>query len=149
PKTPLTAEPLCEGVVIFNITYGYYRFDQWNEVDSWDSSLFQYRFPSNERFIPDLPGGAGRLAGDVPPRQETGFNPLRTRVQMARVGEEMIAFTPVPDNLPGYIAIQLGLRDPVTMGRIRSFTFFVSLPMAQEQFDTTLADELNVTRRRP
>ena len=48
---------------------------------------------------------------------------------------------PTPDNLPGYVAIQLGVRDPGEKGRLRSFTYFVSLPLAREEFDTTLFDE--------
>jgi len=139
------AEPLCEGVEIFNVTYGYYRFDQWNEVNEWDSNAYRYRFPLDEELAqPQAPGMTGAIPPEAllpDPRTATEeFIPGLIRAGMAVIGGQRIRYTKEPDGLPGYIALQLGVRDPDQGGRLRSFTFFVSLPLAREELDTSLLD---------
>lgn len=152
--TPPLAEPLCDGVEMFNIAYGMYRFEQWNEHDSWESNSHQYRFPEEDE--PELgsgggfqgipqPEGSGRLAG-IGALPESGFNPGSPFMpggeqKIAMVDGVQMAYQRRPDDLPGYVAIQLGMRDAKAKGRLRSFTFYFSLPQGQEEFDTTLADE--------
>jgi hypothetical protein len=151
PDTESVSEPLCEGVEIFDIAYGYNRFEQWNEASDWDSNAFRYRFPEGaapgdlfmSAGISRPPGATFAPVGAPTPPTETVFNPNALHPpQMALVNGQPIRFTPQPDNLPGYIAIQLGLRDPVEGGRLRSFTIFVSLPMAREEFDTTAIEDV-------
>lgn len=167
------AEPLCEGVEIFNITYGYYKFDQWNEAPDWDSDSFRYRFPAADRSglsVGDLldPRNRSMPAGANPgafpesaygPRRRAG-RPRRSRSRgddsenfigridatlgrnLALMNENLVSFTVAPDGLPAYIAVQLGIR--ASRGkkvRIKSFTFFTSIPMSRELFDTTMIDE--------
>lgn len=147
PDVTDLSEPLCQGVAIFNITYGHFKFEQWNEVDSWDSGQYKYRFERGEepvnplsRMLDERQEGidTGDASGGG---NESNFTPRRRRSSnFGRVRGQMIRFQTQPDNLPGYVAIQLGLRDPLGQGRIRSFTFFVSFPMANETFDTTNVD---------
>ncbi|MCL5269700.1 MAG: prepilin-type N-terminal cleavage/methylation domain-containing protein [bacterium] len=101
------SEPLCEGVEIFNVTYGYFKDGQWREVDEWNSSASRYRNPVEELGLARNQGinlGSDRL--------------LRVK-------------TP-PDELPGYVAVQVGVRAPGGGSRLYSFTFFYSVPEAQE-----------------
>lgn len=139
------SEPLCEGVVIFDISYGYFRFNQWNEVESWDSNLYQYRFPDGEAEADPIEREGTtsfEATGGQASFTESGFRPRpRRSSQLAMVNGRRQRFTPRPDNLPGYLAIQLGLRDPIREGKIQSFTFFVSMPLAREEFDTTSMEE--------
>lgn len=143
PYFPPISEPLCEGVEIFDIHYGYYRFGEWNEVGDWDSGARKYRFPDEESEDDDDPLGRA-LGGSrfAPPGAETGFNPLGNpsgqRTVMVR-GVPVVYF-PKPDNLPGYVVIQLGVRRP-GRAKVHSFTFFYSCPMAQEDFDTSQIED--------
>ena len=115
PDSTSTAEPLCVGVEIFNITYGYYRFEQWNEVDTWDSSAYEYRFPRDEQ--DELFGN--QYFDTQGNRTETSFRHRgRQRSATARTRDQTLRFTIRPDNLPGYVAIQLGLRDASGKGTI-------------------------------
>ncbi|MBI1785407.1 type II secretion system protein [Candidatus Sumerlaeota bacterium] len=147
---PTITEPLCEGVEIFNITYGYYRFDQWNEVDTWNSSAFDYRFPQDEmdftQAISSALGGLPGAAPGGPGRSESGFVPPPSpggmgEQRLAMINGEATPFQVRPDDLPGYIAIQIGIRDPDSKGRWHSFTFFVSMPKAQEEVDTSQLED--------
>lgn len=161
PDSRGLVEPLCTGVKIFNVTYGYYRFDQWNEVPSWDSSNFKYRFPGREGGLVNagetfgspaasggpLSGPAAIPMGLPTASPETSFNlggrrpPRTATLRKKNKSANGVTYEPQPDNLPGYIAIQLGIRDPDSGGRMQSFTFFISLPLAREEFDTTAADD--------
>ena len=144
PNTYKVSEPLCEGVEIFNITYGYYQYDMWVEADSWDSSRFQNRFPIEQSLSYGFtgPGGVRSPRGGRGACTETSFQRRRgRRSRRAVVRGQIMSFQPVPDNLPGYIAIQLGVRGRDRGGRLRSYTFFVSLPLANEQFDLGSIDE--------
>lgn len=167
------AEPLCEGVEIFNITYGYYKFDQWNEAPDWDSDSFRYRFPAADRGglgigdLLDSQRGPIRTGDGRGAMSESAYGPRRRTVRprrsrsrgddpgesigrvntsigrnLALIDENLVSFTVTPDGLPAYIAVQLGIRaSRGKKGRMRSFTFFTSIPMARETFDTTMIDE--------
>ncbi len=146
PDVPSVTEPLCEGVEIFNLTFGYYKFSQWNEVPNWDSSAFQYRFPEEEM---DLTMPMDGNAGSGLPQlgqggSETAYNPqvFGGNQRVAMINGEAIPFQIRPDDLPGYIAIQVGVRDPKSKGRLHSFTFFVSMSAAQEEVDTSMLDDM-------
>ncbi|OPZ08250.1 MAG: hypothetical protein BWZ08_01292 [candidate division BRC1 bacterium ADurb.BinA292] len=117
PRMVEIAEPLCEGVEVFNITYGYFRDEQWVEVGDWNSGATRYRDP------PDLDFDFAQLEEQLE--------------QVSRLGGIMLSPEQLfgrrsPDNLPGYVAVQLGVRAAEGVGRLYSFTFFHSLPQAQE-----------------
>lgn len=160
PKLKKVAEPVCEGVELFDVVYKYYRFEQWNEVVDWDSSAWNYRFPEGEGGedagggggivgFPGAFGSIGSAAVPTGPGTETefvpgGFGPrLRQTRLTAVVRGQPVTYTPHPDDLPGYVSIQLGLRDPDYGGRLQSFTFVVAIPQAQEDFDTTLSETIS------
>ncbi len=167
------AEPLCEGVEMFNITYGYYKFDRWNEASDWDSDSFRYRFPAADRSdqsVSDLldprnrpmPAGSGpgAISESAYAPRPRAVRPRRSRRRgddsedsigridaalgrnLALMNENLVSFTVAPDGLPAYIAVQLGIRaSSGKNGRMKSFTFFTSIPMSRELFDTTIIDE--------
>lgn len=141
-KSEKTTEPLCEGVEIFNITYGYYRSDQWNEVPNWDSSRYQYRFPAEQEGIQVGPGGTVMLGPDGQPAStESSFNRQgKHTAHMGTARGQVISYMPKPDNLPGYVAVQLGVRDPGNAGKLRSFTIMFSCPLAREEVDPAALD---------
>lgn len=167
PPIPTVVEPLADGIEYFDITYGYFRTEAWQEVKSWDSGAYQYRFPDEGTTLDSsgmfgqlnaLGGGIGnagsanaQLAADQQQLFQQGLNSGQTalaeqgfvssrRQEMAIVRGQPMAFIPGPDNLPAYIAIQLGIRDPKVKGRTHSFTFFVSLARAMEEFDTSMIE---------
>ncbi len=127
------AEPICEGVEVFDVTLGYFQEAVWIEVMDWESGSSRYRNPldldfdyeSLEDQINQYMQSGGGL---VSPEALLGLNQTQA------------------DDLPGYMAIQLGVRAPGGKGRLHSFTFFYSFPQAQET-DTLILDEME--RRRP
>lgn len=164
PELPSIAEPLCEGVEVFDVAYRYYKFDQWNDVSEWDSGDWRYRFPEDEMDGPDEDEeGGSRIPRRPPPRMmggiltggaaatrtESGFGegfgfqyvPRGTR-RTAVVRGQPMPFNPRPDDLPGYLSIHVGIRDEKYGGKLQSFTFVVSIPMAQEDFDASMAEIL-------
>jgi hypothetical protein len=127
------AEPMCEGVELLNVTYGYFRDYEWQEVDDWDSGAQRYRNPPEESEITQAqamervranPGS--RMFGIV------GYDAVAAAIVQASRNQ--------PDDLPGYIAIQLGVRAPEGKGRLYSFTFYYSVPQALET-DQLAADD--------
>lgn len=99
-------EPLCSGVEIFKIKYGFFIGGQWQEDQNWDSAAGQHRTPPPDLNVPP---------GAPPPPAMQGAPEIT-----------------VPDDLPGYVMIQIGLRMPDGKGRLYSFTIQHSLPRAQE-----------------
>lgn len=119
-KNPLeitNKEPLCEGVEVFNITYEFYRQGEWLEVDEWNSSSREYRDPEID--IEEY----GFLL-DEDSIDETEFSSF-SRLSMEQQQDY------VADNLPGFMAVQLGIRAG-GKGRLHSFTLYLSLDQAQE-----------------
>ncbi len=150
PDIPTVTEPMCEGVEIFNVTYGYYRQQKWNEVEDWDSARFKYRFPQDEEDqsgakIPSKPTPPNSFAS---PSQaaDSAASPKR-QPRMITVDGQQQAIIPRPDDLPGYVAIQIGVRDPRQNGDLRSFTIFISLPEAQEEPDTSMDEGQDVKNK--
>jgi hypothetical protein len=47
-------------------------------------------------------------------------------------GERTLRIKTPPDELPGYVAVQVGVKAPGGKSRLYSFTFFYSVPEAQE-----------------
>ncbi len=126
-------EPMCEGVEIFDITYGYFLEGQWVEVTSWDSNAQRYRTPFDQEYmqalveegvLPATTMYGGGLGDIRPPRNET----RQSAIPPILAGMPM----QMPDDLPGYMAIQLGLRPAAGSGRLRQFTIFHSLTAAEE-----------------
>jgi hypothetical protein len=46
-----------------------------------------------------------------------------------------------PDDLPGYIVVNLGVRGPRGVGRVHKFTFFHAIPLAEERDVLLLTEE--------
>ena len=115
-------EPMCHNVEIFDIVYGYFKDNEWMEVQDWNSGQLKHRSPPlyedefyfedgiHKERIPDL----GMGAVDALAMQQERFQPR------------------VPDDLPGYMAIQLGLRTNEGKGKIHSFTLYHMMPQGQE-----------------
>lgn len=108
-------EPLCAGVEIFKIKYGFFTNGNWVEDQTWDSAARQHRCPPQD----DING----------PNSST--NPLN-RPDLPQFIAQSIQATMLPDDLPGYVAIQIGLRQPNGKGRLYSFTIYHSMPGARE-----------------
>lgn len=158
PDSAMLTEPLCEGVTLFNITYGYYRSNVWSEVERWDSNAHEYRFPGelvdpfgiqngpmgavvpNAPINLENPGALGNPGASIAlPGQEGGQFGSR---RMVIVRGQPMSYVSRPDDLPGYMAIQLGLKNKEGKGgRAHYFTFYFSFPSAQEEFDTEQIDE--------
>lgn len=139
------SEPLCEGVELFNITYGLLRNEGWQEVSDWDSGAFKHRFPPEPMFDEDgdaIDPDAPIDPGD-PMTTETTFMPRQSRIGRTPDGR-MIRIDPTPDNLPGYFAIQIGIRDVDGRGKLRSFTIVVSNPLGREEVDPSVLEELEI-----
>lgn len=154
---PPLVEPLCDGVELFNITYGYFKRGSWIEADEWDSSSFRFRFPESELAntisanssmnpTANIPMGGGIVPRAAP---ESFYTPTTgmsggliggTEQRIAIIGGETVTFQVEQDDLPAYCAIQLGVREPGEAGRLRSFTFFISLSEAQERLDASMLD---------
>jgi prepilin-type N-terminal cleavage/methylation domain-containing protein len=110
-------EPLCEGVEMFDVTLGYFKRGQWQEVPDWDSSARHYRHPPEEEELEQFTELIDRRSN-----QQTGIFSILMQ-------NEIVQMT---DKLPGYLAIQLGLRPSGGQGRLYSYTIFYSIPQAQE-----------------
>jgi len=154
---PPVVEPLCDGVELFNIAYGYYKRGEWIEADDWDSSGFNYRFPESElgNTISANAGGgaianvpvAGGMGGGA--STESFYTPSSTppggiggfEQRIAAIDGELVTFQVEQDDLPAYCAIQLGVREQSEGGRLRSFTFFISLAESQERLDASALEE--------
>ena len=131
PSQVRLEEPLCEGVEIFKITYGYYKDDAWQEVKDWDSHARRYRNPPGE--------------------EEDALNPDKRSVMVSRQNIGLRANDKRSDELPGYMAIQFGVRAPTGKGKLYSFTIYHSLPLAQEtdvQQDEELGEHSRLNRPR-
>jgi prepilin-type N-terminal cleavage/methylation domain-containing protein len=134
PTAVEVEEPLCAGVEIFDISYGYFKGGEWLEVKDWHSAGHQYRNPPVDEGNTDALGN-GRNGVLQSGQQGNAVNPFQPQL---------------PDDLPGYIAIQLGIRIPEEKavpaegdqptekpkekpkGKLYSFTFYHSLPEGQE-----------------
>lgn len=113
-------EPLCEGVEIFDISYGYFQQGEWVEVKDWDSQGRHYRNPPDETDGNQKgPRVIGQPGVDPVAQQPMGANGIQIDNNS-------------PDDLPGFVAIQLGVRGADGKGRLYSYTIFHSLPLAQE-----------------
>lgn len=110
PTQVCLEEPLCAGVEIFKIKYGFFQDGAWTEDQNWDSQGYQHRSPPPDET--NLPGGAPAMGMPT-----NGFVPMM-------MGS--------PDDLPGYISIQIAMRMPDGKGRLYSFTIYHSLPGATE-----------------
>ena len=120
PGMPVTmqvnvAEPLCEGVEIFDLTFSYFKEGEWVDVPQWDSGGNKYRAIPFETISEDH---YNRLREEERQRYEQ-------QKRMAQIFSR-------PDELPGTMSIQIGVRAPGGKGRIYSFTFYYNLPLAQE-----------------
>lgn len=119
PTAVRIEEPLCSGVEIFKIKYGYFYNGAWVEDQNWDSSSRQHRCPMEDD--PNFNNGSLNGSGSI--LNQGKLPPEIAQALMANMA---------PDDLPGYVAIQLGLRMPNGKGRLYSFTIYHSMPRAQE-----------------
>lgn len=107
--TPTPVPPveiIAEGVEQFNIFYGYYYDELWQETESWNSEERKHRNPMQE-LDPEEPDYSEKL------RRET--------------------MKPV-DGLPAYLFIKLRLKDPKGGKRKMDFQTTISLMAAQENY---------------
>ena len=128
PASVSLAEPLCEGVEEFTIIAGYFKDAQWFEAEDWDSSARRYRMPP--RIV------------DIDERDLDNLS-IRSPADIVMIDglPVLIADRGHMDDLPGYIAIRMGVRGPRGVGRIHYFTFFHSLPLGEERDRLRLSEE--------
>lgn len=163
PDSAILTEPLCEGVTLFNIVYGYYHDGEWIEVGKWDSNAYEYRFPGEEPdyFAPQGVGGPGgglgggsvaaSFANPIMGSTESGFNPQQgavgfpgatTNRKLVIVRGQPMSYSPHPDDLPGYMAIHMGVQNAdASNKKVHYFTYYFSFPSAVEDFDPEDIDE--------
>jgi prepilin-type N-terminal cleavage/methylation domain-containing protein len=124
-------EPMCRNVELFDIAYGYFQNDNWVEVQDWNSGQLKYRSPpidEDEYFSED-----GMRKEIIP---ELGRGVVEAlAIQQGRLRPR------IPDDMPGYLAIQLGLRMKKGKGKIHSFTIYHMMPQGQESDLWTDLDE--------
>ena len=128
PPQERVEEPLCEGVEIFDVNYGFYRDGDWVEAKDWDSQQRKHRNPPDEN----------EIVGGQPQNNQVFVN-----------NQPLLTSNNRPDDLPGYIAIQIGVRMPTGKGRLYSYTIFHSLPLAQETDVMRDETDLKLARNRP
>jgi hypothetical protein len=97
------------------VTFGFFEQEAWHEVVDWDSGAMKYREPPMEELPPGMYVPGINMEDSAP-----GFG-----LMMNDANRE-------PDNLPAYMAVQLGLRMPDGKSRLFSFTFYYSFPQSQE-----------------
>ena len=118
PEAIAIDEPLCEGVEVFDVTYGYFESDVWHEVTNWQSNSSQYR---------GLPG-----------MDSPEFDEMTAGMSMSELNSVTPMFMSmanqprIQDDLPAYAAIQIGIRLKGGKGKLYSYTFYHSFPQAQE-----------------
>ncbi|MCE5228129.1 prepilin-type N-terminal cleavage/methylation domain-containing protein [bacterium] len=125
-------EPVCQGVETFNISYGYFLEGQWVEVNTWDSNSMQYRSTLDRDFFGQMDQNAinNFFRSPMNPydairyRADTNFNVSPASMMNPSMQQ--------PDELPGYVAIQIGIRSPELKGKLYTFTIFHSMPLAEE-----------------
>lgn len=127
PARTQVEEPLCEGVEIFDVTYGYFMGGQWVEAKDWDSRQSKYRTQSKG------PHAASNLRRDP-----------SAPVDPAEIENGLVVVNKSTDGLPGTLAIQFGVRKG--KGKIHSFTIFYSLPEAQETDVNLSGEDIRIAR---
>lgn len=116
-------EPICADVVAFNLTYGFFRQGEWMEADAWDSLGHNHRDPPvNEDTFPEI--FEMLLDQNLTADEESEIDPYE---QLYNEQQDDYVY----NKLPAYIAVRLGLR-PGGEGRVISYTFFVSIDLAEE-----------------
>jgi prepilin-type N-terminal cleavage/methylation domain-containing protein len=113
------AEPLCLGIEKFELAFGYFRDGLWQEVGDWDSGQVRYRHQVD-------PGEAAAMGQALTNEQRMGFAMGAANNPLNQVSNRQ------PDDLPGYIRITLSLVPAEAKGREHSFSFYYSIPQAQE-----------------
>ena len=129
PTQVRVEEPLCLNVETVKIIYGFFSQGEWVEDQSWDSQSSQHRCPPmdpsdpNNPNSPNNPAQLNRLGGQALPFAE--------QVMLQQLNR--------PDDLPGYVKIQLEVRTANGKGRLFTFKICHSLPEAKE-LDVMLMD---------
>lgn len=133
-------EPVCQGIETFNISYGYFLEGEWLEVNGWDSNAMQYRNPLDRDYFQGLID-SGQMDTAAVNNMIMGRTTMQTSYFARPVAETQFSGAPpammnpsmqVPDDLPGYVAIQIGVRSPELKGKLYTFTIFHSMPSAEE-----------------
>lgn len=135
-------EPLCAGVETFKIKYSYFADGKWQEDTKWDSQGHEHRTPPQpDNGQPNTPmaavnaGGGGGISTPFMPGMVAGQRgPGMPGLAVGPLGQIYI-----PDDLPGSITVQIGVRMPDGKGKIFNFTVLHSLPEAKET-DVLLED---------
>lgn len=130
-------EQVCQGVVTFNVTYGYFLEGQWVEVGNWDSNAMQYRNPLDRDYYQSLLDSGqmdeSAVNSMILGRTGTRFSYFAPRTESNYSGTPIAnPSLQVPDDLPGYVAIQIGVTSPGLKGRVYTFTIFQAMPVAEE-----------------
>lgn len=125
PEPLNLAEPIADEIALFNVTCGYFKDGEWIEVPKWDSNARDYRHPPEEELSEEGEEEISEL--EILRREREEDEGVQATIE--RVNQKEIP----ADDLPGYVAIQLGMRLPGGRGRIHSFTFFHALPIGQER----------------
>lgn len=135
PEAINIEEPLCENVEVFDMTVGYFRTNAWHEVNNWQSGSSQYR-------------GLPRLG-------TAEFDEMTLGMTMSELNNVTTLFGVLgnraeqPDDLPAYIAVQLGVRLEGGKGRLYSYTFYHSFQQSQETDQQILLPDGREIRREP
>ncbi|MEN6625368.1 MAG: type II secretion system protein [Candidatus Sumerlaeia bacterium] len=143
PASIRYCEPVCEGVEKLTIAYGYFLEGQWVEVASWDSNAMQNRSPFDREYFQELydkgmlnMSSIGMNLGKYGTQRDiSSAPPASTNYNASSALPTNTMSTPMntPDNLPGYVAMQVSVRSPSLKGsKMYTFTIFHSMPLAEE-----------------
>ncbi|MBI5154766.1 hypothetical protein HZA57_05970, partial [Candidatus Poribacteria bacterium] len=118
-ETPPQHSIIAEGVVEFNLTYGFWYDNQWYEVDHWSSGDRQIRNPnyllgeySEEELATIQGGGVGQISNWNDRLNDSDREPL--------------------DRVPTYVRVQLALADPENEKRLTRWNRILRIPNSQE-----------------
>jgi prepilin-type N-terminal cleavage/methylation domain-containing protein len=129
-ELPKAVEPRTDRVAThvdsFNLRMGYWFEENWILAEDWDSRLNTYRNPIDEDLALELDLENSAIAA-----QGVGDT-----IQ-AQLNQRGLMF--IPDNLPAWVEVTIGFRDPKNPSKVTVYRNVVQFPMAQEtNFDQEL-----------
>ena len=141
-------ELLTEGVVRFDLRYGFFFEDDWFEAEDWDSSAVKHRNPPEEE-EEELTGedryyqNQNDYAQQIRSESSTPQGP----VDYTNYLEQQKQKSP-DDNLPTYVSVTLTIRDPLSEKHPKTIKSLIYLPESQETYIPPETEEEREQRER-